>query len=512
MLLFNFNLVDQPWIPVLTCKGERYEYGLLETLECASEIQSLLSPVPVVTASLYRVLLAILERVFHPTDDLDWTELYRAGSFDSQKLKRYFSRTSSRFNLFDEERPFYQAPDPRVHKKNLLKMVPHLSSGNNATLFDHSTETRGITFSPAEAARYLIALQYYGLGGLSGIQEKFTAAPACRGISFFIQGKNLFETLMLNLIPPYRQELTHSIPAHDPSGDLPCWEMDDPYKPRTPKGLLDYLTWQNRRVLLFPEMKNGQVVVRTMTEAPGLRLADNFVDGVSIRDPYQFYYQGTTGPNVLRFTEDRATWRDSASLFQFELSEAQLLAPPNLLWMHVLMEHEILSRSDLYRVNALGMAANKSKVLFYGDQSLPLPAAFLADTDLVNDLRFAMDKADALGKILYRAVSVMAEMIIDPNTDRKDRKPDKKMVEAVREHLKAERVYWGELEIGFYRLVEDLPQDTDSALQAWKNLLRAKTHLAFDHSLALAGEDPRVFKAAAVASGIVYYGLKEHTQ
>jgi len=507
---FTYNLLTNPWIPCLV-SGKKEKYSLVDVLYKAEQISGLLAPVPVVQASLYRLLLCILGRVFGPRDVNEWVQIHQKQAFDRKKLQDYFERWQSRFDLFDEQRPFFQAGDPRVKPKMLLKMVPHLSSGNNATLFDHSTEATGVTFAPDEAALYLVALQYYGLGGLSGLEEKFTAAPPSRGISFFVQGQNLFETLLLNMIRIGDDQL-HAIPTSDEAGDMPGWEMEDPFQARkTPFGLFDYLTWHNRRVLLFPEWADDVVVVRKMTEAPGLRLENQLIDGVTIRDPYQYYRQGSQGPTVLRFDEDRAVWRDSASLFRFEEGPG-LSAPPNLTWLHTIFKMGKLEKKAAYRVNALGMAADKAKVLFYGDESLPLPAEYLEDASRVANLKIALNKAESLSKTLYAAVSGMAEIILSFDSDLKGSKPKKEMVEAMYNHLRSDRVFWSGLENGFYTLIQQIPSEPEKALTSWDDLLRRQARAALEYSQTLAGDDLRARKAAVRGSAILGGGIHKYLE
>lgn len=514
MANFHFDLISEPWIPVLTLKGQATSVGLRELLAQAHNLRAINMSAPVVRASLHRLLEAILQWTLPVETPGDWGALWADGNgcFDPAVLDAYFNRPTirERFDLFDRERPFYQAADDRVKPKNLLKLVPHLSSGNNATLFDHSLEKRGLTLTPAEAALYLIGIQSFGLGGLSGIEEKFTAAPPSRGISFIVMGDNLFQTLMLNHIP-YNYEPLHSIPLRVPSCDAPAWEMDDPYTPRdAPYGLCDYLTWLNRRVLLYPEEINGQVVVRQMTEAPGLRMKEDHIDGVGARDPYQYYRTSSQGkPTVLRFTEGRAVWRDSAALFRFE-DDGHLKAPANMLWLELLTrrEHRILQKSATLRVSALGFAADKAKVLFYGDESLPVPTDFLSNSQLVQHLELALQKAETLSHALYSASRALAETILlfdagRPGSDGQPKRLKKEDIDPLHAHLSPDRVYWSGLEPGFHRLIEMLPHSSEKALDIWDQQLIHQVWTAIDHATTLAGEDVRARKGAVRARAIV---------
>ena len=77
-------------------------------------------------------------------------------------------------------------------------------------------------------------------------------------------------------------------------------------------GYLDYLTWQNRRILYLPEQRAGDVIVRSMTMGPALRLDP------SILDPMKNYRADEKlGLIAISFSENRVFWRDSATLFTF---------------------------------------------------------------------------------------------------------------------------------------------------------------------------------------------------
>ncbi|MBN1319013.1 MAG: type I-E CRISPR-associated protein Cse1/CasA, partial [Anaerolineales bacterium] len=251
----SFNLLKEPWIPCIRGDGNPVELSLRETLARANSLRELHGESPLVIAALYRLLLAVLHRVFGPADHEAWYELWRAGKFDMAPLDAYLSQWESRFDLFDPEHPFYQAADDRVKPKPVGSLVHEVASGNNATLFDHHTDSDSILLSPPGAARTLLAAQAFGLAGLSGLEQKFTDAPCARGIVFLIHGYNLFETLLLNLIA-----YPNDVFFVTRSSDLPSWELDDPHLPdrNWPSGYLDFLTWQNRRVLFFPEQVSGR--------------------------------------------------------------------------------------------------------------------------------------------------------------------------------------------------------------------------------------------------------------
>ncbi len=502
----KYNLIKNSWIKCRSTGNKVQDYSLRDTLAKAHLLTDLYNPIPIVNAALYRLMLAILARAFGPKSFDEWQAIYAAGKFDEMQLNTYFDSWSYRFNLFDSERPFYQAKDTRVKPKPILKMMPHLASGNNATLFDHHTEEEGMEIDPANAARFLVALQSYGLGGLSGIKEKFTAAPASRGISFFIQGETLFETLLLNMIH-YTNADDSPIPCDE--YDLPCWEMDDPFNEREiPYGLLDYLTWQNRRVFLFPDEKEGEIIVRQMTEAPGMRMNSEYIDGVSKRDPYQYYRKGRKrAPIVLRFQEGRALWRNSSALLQFTY---ELSPPPNLCWMKELVQKGVIETNKLFQISGMGMAANKAKVMFYRSEAFPLPISYLQDKSLVNELQICLDWAENISKGLFGAASSFSETLISFNSDQKDgRKADPKDKKSLGIHFGTDLFFWGNLESHFYNLITALPKNRDEAMTGWQNVLQETAWSALEHAIKLAGNSILVLKASVKARGILGARIKK---
>ncbi len=275
----HFNLIDEPWLPCTRLDGSRVELGLYDTLAQAHRLHALHGETPLETAASYRLLLAVLHRVVDgPRSVKEWSKLWEAGRWDETALHAYLDRWRDRFDLFDDTHPFYQASDKRVKAKSLNSLAHQVSSGNNPTLFDHHTDEEGIALTPAQASRMLVTAQAFGLAGLSGLTQKFTDGTCASGIVFLIQGQSLFETLALNLV-----RYTDRSPIVREPEDAPVWEMDDPFVPdrAVPLGYLDYLTWQNRRILLVPSESPDGTVVQQMTMAPALRL-DNSVENVGV--------------------------------------------------------------------------------------------------------------------------------------------------------------------------------------------------------------------------------------
>lgn len=499
MKKISFNLLYEPWIPCITLEGEPALLSIKDALVKAHTLREIQGETPLVIASIYRLLLAILHRVFGPEKRSTWVQLWEEGQWNAGALQNYFNQWEHRFDLFDEERPFFQAPDDRVRPKSTINLAFHFSSGNNATLFDHSTEEVGKLLFPHEAVQMLLVTQYFGLAGLSGLTEKFTDGPLARGIVFIVKGNSLFETLCLNLVR-YK----------DGDQDKPCWEMNDPYSPVRvkPLGYLDYLTWQSRRVLLII---NENSRVKEMTVAPGLHFNSNLSrNGEFFENTYHYRKDKNKGYLVTRFQEEKAIWRDSASLFAMQDSNTYK-CPEVFGWLADHIEYENLSKEYQFQVNAFGMANNQMKVEFYRHDAIPLPLVYLCNPEYVLQLKECLGFAEDACKKLWGATKQLATLTLTPTANDLDgRKPDPKDVSNLMEHWKPERYYWAELELHFYDLLVGIPKEakvTKEFEKSWIKDVSNTAREAFEKAELMAGTNTSALKAAVAAKSQLEIGL-----
>jgi CRISPR system Cascade subunit CasA len=508
-MTYTFNLIEQEWIPCLDQGGISRLYSIGQALTQAHRLQSIAGDSPLETASLYRLLLAVLHSALRgPESASAWYELWQAGSWDAPWLHSYLDRWRHRFDLFDAEHPFYQARDERVKPKSIISLAMDMVSGNNAALFDHHTEEVPTMLDAPKAARVLITAQTFGLGGLSGLKEdKFTDAPWGRGVVFLLEGGTLFETLCLNLLRYNEDNPTDFSIIGD---DMPAWEMESPYLPerKVPHGYLDYLTWQNRRILLFPEGDSSNPVVGQMTVAPGLRLEANKLD------PFKHYRKDENrGYLVMRFNEGRALWRDNAALFQLHKPE-QIRPPLNFNWAARLVDETYLERRRPLSYMALGMANDQAKVEFFRHEHMPLPLVYLEREDLVGQLANALSKAEEVYIALRNASQWMAVLLISPSSDGKKWNEVSKITqEEANElcfHWSIDQFYWGALELPFLDLLAKLPASSEEAVHEWNEILIKTAREALEQAAQQAGESATALKAAVSARAHLYRDLKNN--
>jgi len=129
-MMFSYNLIDEPWIPVLDREGKVQPSSIRNVLIQSQQYRQLAASLPHTNAALFRLLLAILFRVFGPIDISLWKKIWQQQSFDEAQLNAYLQNWHQRFDLFDSERPFFN------DKTRMLKL--------NRPIFCYSTRVGGI--------------------------------------------------------------------------------------------------------------------------------------------------------------------------------------------------------------------------------------------------------------------------------------------------------------------------------------------------------------------------------
>ncbi len=497
----SFNLVDEKWIPCQLLNGSFGLFSLSEVLIRAHEIQTIVPKYPMEKISLSRLLLAILHRNFGPRSKKDWKSLWQDKRWDIDSLMDYFHKWHDRFDLFDEFHPFYQTIniDGEIRPINGYTFhlaEYHLASGNNATLFDHHTETDEIVFNYADAARLLVNAQSFAFGF-----RTYKDGPSARGVNFLLLGDNLFQTLLLNMV-----RYDHENPFFILKEDFPAWERENPFIPeRTkPEGYLDYLTWQSRKILLHPE--NEKATIRRIQVDNGLKL--DVAGDPYLKNPMMQYSKiekpahGSSPFRPLKFQEGRAIWRDSTSII--EINSSELDPPKALSWIN-----ECNLDQNTIRMNSIGIASDQGKVNFYLEELFTFPAIYLEQELLIAQLKTCLEQAEQVRKKLWGAINSMSEILLSAHADHENgRRPTSNDKQSLADHINAENQYWVQLELPFYQLLNDLPEVGDEAIDQWQQNLQLSVWKAFAYARSIVGNSSVALKASAIGERILSISLK----
>ena len=279
----EYNLLDEPWIPVRLIDGTITDVGLLELLRRTTDIADLACELPTQSIAIQRLILAIAYRVATPRDARDWARQWDDGAPTEQMIE-YLERWRDRFYLFGGRFPFMQVADLRTAKDAVSGLEKLIADVPNGEQFFTTRHGRALACIPAsEAARWLVHAQAYDPSGIrSGAvgdsQVKggkgYPIGPAwCGHLGLvWLKGQDLDETLVLNLIPAS----TAALRGVDSSTEwgVCSWEASEPESSvrgdyslpdpaGTPKELSipRLLTWHSRRIRLVGDSSGVTGVV-----------------------------------------------------------------------------------------------------------------------------------------------------------------------------------------------------------------------------------------------------------
>lgn len=484
-LLRKFNLLEEPWIPVR--RGEQVEeVGLATALLQAPELSGIETPSPLVEAALHRLLLAVLHRAINGPRDLNASlDLLVNGSFPKSDLESYFHKHYDRFFLFHPTAPFWQIADLPESPPPLPwnRLLPEIASGHNPTLFDHTVEdeARLAPLSYGAAARALVVHQTFAPGGLLRRFGVTAAkdAPLARAAVFLPTGPNLFATLVLNLVAPYK-----------PDGDAPIWEvaplrLKDVEKGATQwplDGVTRVYTWPTRGIRFLDEGDG----VRFMAYGPGITPLE-----AAFRDP-MVAYRRADGEDLepLRLRVDKSFWRDfAATLPQARGELAATVIHATELSRSARLLHAYPCPMTL---RVLGQVTDQAKLLDVRREVYPLPPDFLTSLGKTQ-LYEAIRQAEELGQQLHQAAQKIAQALLGSG-DFRER-------EAFVRSIPLLRRYWAELDRAFLELVGVLGKE--EALAFWQRCLRGAALAAWQETRRCLGTQARHLRSLVEGERVV---------
>lgn len=308
----QFNLLDEKWLIVMSGeKGETEEVSLKELFDNAHKYKQLAGETPTQDFAVLRLLLAVLHTVFTRFTDMGefyelitidpdtfqvkekiekddiseykkylyetWKMLWRRKEFPDI-VNVYLEKYRHRFYLIDEKYPVFQFPEigkpdyPYSATDNSInKLNGRILEGDprKPRLFMSQYQS-GMEYSAA--ARWLLYTNGYapsksGNPGKKKKRDSTGVAYLGKLGGIYASGKNLFETLMLNL------NLRESTCTQKP-----IWEVDpkiEKFK-ALPDNLAQLFTYPSRQLLLKANEEDRIIEYRLDLSISNFEYAPNF--------------------------------------------------------------------------------------------------------------------------------------------------------------------------------------------------------------------------------------------
>ena len=301
-----YDLSREPWLPVFMKDGSHEKLNLADVFSQAPYIEGFDGLNPMEVFSIHRFLVLFLMDAYRPESIDDIIDLLEEQAFDDSMIQDYFQlcrREGVTFDLFDAKRPFMQAPydaayDTESHRKSVAVLDYTLPSGNNPVHFIHQFEADSV-MEPGQAFIELLANLIFCTSGLQGPSGVYGAPP----VFFVPQGKNLFETLVLSMVP-----LSDAALKED--AEKTIWRSTRNIVPKEVVAKTSFwygMFFPSRRVRLQEEAGK----VRHIYYQAGL----NFEGYESWRDPYVLYLRNKKGIRTsLKPSLDKEPWRNIGTL------------------------------------------------------------------------------------------------------------------------------------------------------------------------------------------------------
>ena len=439
----HFNLIDEPWIPVSMTDGSFGEVSLRELFKKATSIRTVAGDIPQQVAPILRLCLAVVYRAYTLAreeclkygDEVDpvelWREAWEDGTFDLSLLDSYFDQVHNRFDLFGPK-PFMQVAGLEYAAKECDPVSEFIADVPKPEKFLFSMRSKSApeTITFAEAARWLLFCLAFDCAGIKSPVVGNTHVTSGRvyapkGISsigwlgeigtVFIQGSNLFETLMLNWA-------ICSDPKSDShlliSDDIPAWELpvqsadSEVYTARGPVGLFTVL---DRRIRL--------VVHESKDAVKGIIVCYGEIVqpiGASRYETMTAWYESTAKQKELSLPRapllpkahdaSKALWRGLGPLLQAEGEGAEdELRPGVVRWIGILRDEGVEDLPGTLCLHAQGIE--------YGTQSSVITNAYDDELDIADILVRTDSGASrcAVGSLnrMERAVDYLVELARD---------------------------------------------------------------------------------------------------
>lgn len=369
----SFNLLDEPWISVMSMDGQQLDVSLKEVFSHAQEYQCLAGEMETQNFAVLRFLLAVVQTVFSRFDsegrpyegieldqqmrqintldsddyeddrDACWNVLWKKGFFP-EIVNQYLEKWRDHFFLYDDKFPFYQVTQKEMRAllptgknptemkgRNFNRLISE--SGNKIAMFSPVIDYKEKEFCKRDAmtssqfARWLIMLQ-----GYFGMSDKASAVkdgqkPAIGWLyglgGTYVKDSNLFETLMLNFIP------VHPTTSFKYSPQSPCWEHSgyENAEKLIRGGAVDnlaelYTNW-SRAIVIDPKVQNQAEKAVYTAKLPVISNKDNlFLEPMTI---WQKDKKNKYSPQ--KYKPEQALWRNFGLIVQRNPSANDMRTP-----------------------------------------------------------------------------------------------------------------------------------------------------------------------------------------
>ena len=279
------NVAFDPWIPVVSPAGKQEFVSLCTAITEGNRFADL-AVRPHERVALMRLFLSVSHAALKgPKNYSEWKKVPQ---LLPRAVENYLGEWGSVFELFHKVTPWLQVSSlSKKESQNSLESAAEdwtplsklnfsLATGNNSTLFDHGGMAETRAFLMHDTIVSMLTYQCFSPGGLisqvfwngdqSGKSSKDAPCVTASMLHAFLRGKNLLETIHLNL------PMFEDIHLHYGDGDLgrPVWELP-------PKSMTDLVPIENATKTYIGRLVPMTRLIRLHSSRPLMLMGDGLV-------------------------------------------------------------------------------------------------------------------------------------------------------------------------------------------------------------------------------------------
>ena len=533
----RYNLLDEKWIQVAS-KDTVEKISIKELFAGAAKYKELAGDMKTQDFAVMRVMLAILHTVFSRFDsngdpyeffEVDEESFLQIGELEENDLEdyedalyqtwidiwntkefpkvvyEYLEKWRERFFLYDDKYPFFQVTKEVIEKdaagggkfygKNINRLVSE--SNNKLAYFSPKDESYKEYIDDDELARWLITLQ--GYIGTSDKQKVGSAKTYSKGWLYdlggvYLQGNNLFETLMLNFVV-----------GHNENNNLlkiqkPCWEAEtiekniELYFHNGIDNIASLYTAWCREIFIDPNRTKEDKLVCFIAKLPEIEHSDAFLEPMTVlRYNKDGEYKEKYRPR--KHDANKAMWRN----FGLLTGVGEGARKPGVIeWLNKLGDISESEELGLYKENIKLCAVS---MIDDGNSASWVPIDEVKDTLNLKE-RVLVDTKDTGWIIRINKTVTDTKVTIDRalKVFIKDLLEIRKMEKA--DVSKYVEQFYFRIDLSFRNWIEsiDIDNDKDTKEIEWRNILKKAMKEYVDELVSNAGL--RDYKGIGKGSGV----------
>jgi len=219
------------------------------------------------------------------------------------------------------------------------------------------------------------------------------------------------------------------------------------------------------------------------------------------------------GISAVPLGSGKAAWRDAHSILTIPAANSNERRPECFNLVARVRSTGAVQPERQFVAHVVGLASapkKAGKFLLWRHERMPVPAALLADDNLIERLGGLLQNAEQAAFELNNRTRRIAKLYLAPDAESPDgRRADKEEVARVADAIDPRPAYWARLEKHFFALLENLPNDWDTASDdwrpddrqaasnAWRGHVKGEARRALEESIRSLGTTARTIQAVA---------------